>query len=135
MKTVKDVMSTLPVWVSETASFREIAARLRECRVSAFPVLDVHGKLTGVVSEADLLVKEAVPDAQFVFLAPPSWDEMVRRLVGRGTESAEEQQQRLETAKLELAAEPEFDHTVINDDVRRAADELVSLMGLTPNPR
>ena len=92
-----------------------------------------------VLLEIDLLgarqVKEAVPDAQFVFLAPPSWDEMVRRLVGRGTESAEEQQQRLETAKLELAAEPEFDHTVINDDVRRAADELVSLMGLTPNPR
>ncbi len=80
-------------------------------------------------------VKQAVPDAQFVFLAPPSWDEMVRRLVGRGTESAEEQQQRLETAKLELAAEPEFDHTVINDDVRRAADELVSLMGLTPHQR
>ena len=62
MKTVQDVMSTLPVWVSESASFREIAARLRECRVSAFPVLDVHGKLTGVVSDADLLVKEAVPD-------------------------------------------------------------------------
>src|SRR5690349_20427248 len=60
MKTVKDVMSTLPVWVNETASFREIAARLRECRVSAFPVLDAHGKVTGVVSEADLLVKEAV---------------------------------------------------------------------------
>ncbi|QCB97533.1 guanylate kinase [Arthrobacter sp. PAMC25564] len=80
-------------------------------------------------------VKKAVPAAQFVFLKPPSWDEMVRRLVGRGTESAEEQQRRLETAKLELAAEPEFDHSVINDDVRRAADELVSLMGLTPNPR
>ena len=62
MKTVKDVMSTLPVWVSETASFREIAVRLRECRVSAFPVLDAHGKVTGVVSEADLLIKEAVPD-------------------------------------------------------------------------
>jgi guanylate kinase len=80
-------------------------------------------------------VREAVPDAQFVFLAPPSWDELVRRLVGRGTESAEEQQRRLETGKVELAAEPEFDHTVINDDVRRAADELVSLMGLTPHPR
>lgn len=80
-------------------------------------------------------VKKAVPDAKFVFLAPPSWEEMVRRLVGRGTETADEQQQRLETAKLELAAEPEFDHTVINDDVRRAADELVSLMGLIPNPR
>ena len=62
MKTVKDVMSTLPVWVSETALFREIAARLRECRVSAFPVLDAHGKVTGVVSQADLLIKEAVPD-------------------------------------------------------------------------
>jgi guanylate kinase len=80
-------------------------------------------------------VKAAVPDAHFVFLAPPSWEEMVRRLVGRGTESPEEQQRRLETAKLELAAEPEFDHTIINDDVRRAADELVSLMGLTPDPR
>jgi CBS domain-containing protein len=60
MKTVKDVMSTLPVWVSETASFQDIAARLRECRVSAFPVLDGHGKVIGIVSEADLLVKEAV---------------------------------------------------------------------------
>lgn len=78
-------------------------------------------------------VKEAMPEARFVFLAPPSWDEMVRRLVGRGTESPEEQQRRLETAKIELAAEPEFDFTVVNDDVRRAADELVSLMGLTPH--
>ncbi|WP_035749813.1 guanylate kinase [Arthrobacter sp. 35W] len=78
-------------------------------------------------------VKEALPGAQFVFLAPPSWDELVRRLVGRGTETAEEQQRRLETAKLELAAEPEFDHTIVNDEVRRAAAELVTLMGLTPN--
>ncbi|WP_341394985.1 guanylate kinase [Arthrobacter sp. G119Y2] len=80
-------------------------------------------------------VKESMPEANFVFLAPPSWDEMVRRLVGRGTETPEEQQQRLETAKLELAAEPEFDHTVVNDDVQRAAAELVSLMGISPRPR
>ena len=60
MKIVKDVMSTLPVSVIETTSFQEIAARLRECRVSAFPVLDANGKVIGVVSEADLLVKEAV---------------------------------------------------------------------------
>ena len=60
MKIVKDVMSTLPVSVSETTSFQEIAARLRECRVSAFPVLDADGTVIGVVSEADLLVKEAV---------------------------------------------------------------------------
>ncbi|GAA3306094.1 MULTISPECIES: guanylate kinase [Glutamicibacter] len=75
-------------------------------------------------------VKESMPEAKFVFLAPPSWDELVRRLVGRGTESAEEQQRRLETAKLELAAESEFDVTIVNDDVARAAEELVALMGL-----
>ncbi|THJ67070.1 guanylate kinase [Arthrobacter echini] len=80
-------------------------------------------------------VRQTMPEANFVFLAPPSWDEMVRRLVGRGTESAEEQQQRLETAKLELAAEPEFNHTVVNDSVEHAADELVSLMGLHPLQR
>ena len=80
-------------------------------------------------------VKESMPEANFVFLAPPTWDEMVRRLVGRGTETPEEQQQRLETAKLELAAESEFDHTVINDDVQRAAAELVSLMGISPRQR
>jgi guanylate kinase len=55
-------------------------------------------------------------------------------LVGRGTETAEEQQRRLETAKLELAAEAEFDVTIVNDDVRRAADELVAVMGLAPHP-
>lgn len=80
-------------------------------------------------------VKRSMPEANFVFLAPPSWEEMVRRLIGRGTETPEEQQQRLETAKLELAAEAEFDHTVVNDNVRRAADELVSLMGLTAHAR
>jgi CBS domain-containing protein len=62
MKTVKDVMSALPVSVSKTATFREIVARLRECRVSGFPVIDADGKAIGVVSEADLLVKEAMAD-------------------------------------------------------------------------
>jgi len=57
---VRDVMSSLPIAVLETTPFREIAGRLRECRVSAFPVLDADGKVRGVVSEADLLVKEAV---------------------------------------------------------------------------
>jgi CBS domain-containing protein len=61
MKTVRDVMSTRPVWVSETASFKEIAAGLRESRVSAFPVLDADGRVTGVVSEADMLVKVTQP--------------------------------------------------------------------------
>ncbi|WP_448629412.1 guanylate kinase [Cellulomonas soli] len=75
-------------------------------------------------------VRETMPDARFVFLAPPSWDELVRRLVGRGTEDAEERERRLATARVELAAEPEFDHVIVNDDVTRATDELVQVMGL-----
>jgi len=73
-------------------------------------------------------VREQMPEAYFVFLAPPSWDELVRRLVGRGTESASEREVRLATARRELAAQEEFDTTIVNDDVRRAAEELVQLM-------
>ena len=73
-------------------------------------------------------VRASMPEARFVFLAPPSWDELVSRLVGRGTETEEERAVRLDTAKVELAAQQEFDHVVVNDDIRRAAEELVSLM-------
>ncbi len=73
-------------------------------------------------------VRERTDDAFFVFLAPPSWEELTRRLVGRGTESAEEQAARLRTARTEMAAQGEFDATIVNDDVRRAAAELVHLM-------
>ena len=79
-------------------------------------------------------VRRSMPGALFVFLKPPSWDELVRRLVGRGTESAQERERRLDTARLELASEPEFDVTIVNDDVHRATDELVHCMGLVPRP-
>ena len=75
-------------------------------------------------------VRETMPDALFVFLKPPSWDELVRRLVGRGTETEEERTRRLETAREELAAESEFDVTIVNHEVHDAADQLVSLMVL-----
>jgi CBS-domain-containing membrane protein len=58
--TVKDVMSTRVIWVRKDASFREMASALREHRVSAFPVLDDEARVIGVVSEADLLTKEAL---------------------------------------------------------------------------
>lgn len=74
-------------------------------------------------------VRAAMPEALFVFLAPPDWDELVRRLVGRGTESSQERTVRLATARAELAAAREFDVTIVNDDVRRASEELVSWMG------
>lgn len=73
-------------------------------------------------------VRETMPDALFVFLKPPSWEELVRRLVGRGTETEEERTRRLETAREELAAEEEFDVTIVNHEVHAAADELVALM-------
>ena len=75
-------------------------------------------------------VRETMSGARFVFLAPPSWEELVRRLVGRGTEGPDERERRLATARVELAAESEFDHVIVNDEVSRATDELVRLMGL-----
>ena len=79
-------------------------------------------------------VRASMPGALFVFLAPPSWDELVRRLVGRGTETEEERERRLDNARLELAAAPEFDVTIVNADVHQATDELVQCMGLVPRP-
>jgi guanylate kinase len=80
-------------------------------------------------------VRETKPDAFFVFLAPPSWDELVRRLVGRGTETPEERERRLQTARVELAHEAEFNVTIVNGTVSQATDDLVQCMGLTPHPR
>jgi guanylate kinase len=73
-------------------------------------------------------VRETMPGALFVFLKPPSWEELVRRLVGRGTESETERRRRLDTAVAELAAESEFDVTIVNHEVHAAAAELVALM-------
>jgi guanylate kinase len=75
-------------------------------------------------------VKRAMPEALLVFLLPPTWEELVRRLVGRGTESAEEQQRRLDTAKVELAAQDEFDVKVTNTEVGQAAREVVELLAV-----
>jgi guanylate kinase len=73
-------------------------------------------------------VKRAAPDAHMVFLAPPSWDELVRRLTGRGTESPEVIARRLATAREELAAADEFDITLVNTSVTEVCRQLVALM-------
>ncbi|MDQ1128511.1 guanylate kinase [Microbacterium sp. SORGH_AS_0888] len=72
-------------------------------------------------------VRRAAPDATLVFLLPPSWDELVQRLVGRGTEDAEERARRLRTAKRELAAQGEFDFHVVNAEVAEAARQVAAL--------
>ena len=88
-----------------------------------------------VLLEIDLqgarAVRTTMPEARLVFLLPPSWDELVRRLIGRGTETPVEQQRRLETARVELAAQDEFDFKVINHDVSQAAQEVVELMAVS----
>lgn len=76
-------------------------------------------------------VRAAMPDAYLVFLAPPSWDELRRRLVGRGTELTAEVAARLEEAKVELAAADEFDAEIVNENVSRAAADLVALIERT----
>lgn len=73
-------------------------------------------------------VRAADPQAQLVFLMPPSWDELELRLRGRATESDERIAARLARARVELEAATEFDARVVNDDVERAAAELVSLI-------
>ncbi|MFD4410875.1 guanylate kinase [Streptomyces sp. NPDC058466] len=73
-------------------------------------------------------VRESMSEALLVFLAPPSWEELVRRLTGRGTEPPEVIERRLEAAKIELAAEPEFDVTLVNTSVEDVARELLALM-------
>lgn len=80
-------------------------------------------------------VRDSMPEALFVFLAPPSWEELERRLIGRGTETEEQQRRRLDTAHEELAAEEEFDATVVNTEVHAAGEELVTLMSSPRSPR
>lgn len=72
------------------------------------------------------LVRAAMPSAFLVFLKPPSLAELQRRLLGRGTENPEQIRDRMEIAARELAAETEFDATVVNDDVESAAARLVA---------
>ena len=98
------------------------------------PVLDKleHGEPT--LLEIDVQgarqVRAAMPDALLVFLAPPSWEELVRRLVGRGTETPEVRERRLTAARAELAAESEFNVTLVNTSVEDVARELLTLMGV-----
>ena len=96
------------------------------------PVEDKLAKGEKVLLEIDVQgarqVRAAMPETLLVFLAPPSWAELERRLRGRGTEDPELIQRRLDTAAIELAAQDEFDHTVVNTSVPEAAETLVRLM-------
>lgn len=94
-----------------------------------------HSVLLEIDLQGARSVREKMPEALLVFLLPPTWEELVRRLIGRGTESPEEQARRLETAKVELAAQDEFDVKVVNNDVGQAAREVVELLDVPATGR
>ena len=98
------------------------------------PVLEALAAGRPALLEIDLQgarqVRANCPEATFVFLAPPSWEELVRRQHGRGTESAAEREARLATARVEMAAQSEFDHVVVNDDLGEAVKDLLTLIRL-----
>ncbi|MGH3772661.1 MAG: guanylate kinase [Pseudonocardiaceae bacterium] len=98
------------------------AAPVRQALATGRPTLleiEVHGARQ---------VRAAMPDALLVMLVPPSWEVLRRRLSHRGTEDPAARDRRLRVAKDELDAVGEFDAVVVNDDVQRAARELISLM-------
>lgn len=98
------------------------------------PVDEALAQGRPVILEIDLQgarqVKRHMPEAQLVFLAPPSWEELVSRLVGRATEDEATRERRLQTARDELECQHEADHIVVNAVLEETVQALVSLMGL-----
>lgn len=110
----------------------EIHGGLHRSGTPAGPVRAATAAGRPVLIEVDLAgaraVKQAMPEATTVFLAPPSWEALESRLTGRGTETPEAMARRLETAKAELAAQGDFDEVVVNSQLESACAELVSLL-------
>jgi guanylate kinase len=110
----------------------EIHGGLHRSGTLAQPVHDATAAGHPVLIEVDLAgaraVKQAMPEAISVFLAPPSWEALEARLIGRGTETAEVIERRLTTARAELAAQDDFDEVVVNSQLETACAELVSLL-------
>jgi len=116
----------------------EIHGGLQRSGTPAQPVRDALESGRPVLIEVDLAgaraIKHALPEAVTVFLAPPSWADLERRLAGRATESPAVMARRLATARAELAAQDDFDVVVVNRQLESACSELVSLLvGTAPN--
>jgi guanylate kinase len=92
----------------------------------------------GIVLEVDVQgarqVRERLPEAKLIFIEPPSFEDLERRLAGRGSDRPEQIERRLEAARTELAAAGEFDHRVVNDDLQRALQELSDLAATMSRP-
>ncbi len=113
----------------------DIHGGLHRSGTLAQPVRDAARAGRSVLIEVDLAgaraIKQAMPEALTVFLAPPSWAALEARLTGRGTESEDAMQRRLATARDELAAQGDFDAVVVNSELESACTELIALLGET----
>lgn len=116
----------------EMLEWAEIHGGLQRSGTPAQPVVEALDAGRPVLVEVDLVgarnVKASLPEAETVFLAPPSWDVLVERLTGRGTESQEVIERRLETARNELAAKDEFDHVVVNENLDDAVAAITAIL-------
>ena len=99
-----------------------LRSELERCLAAGVPVV-LEIELQGARQ-----VREAMPEATAVFIAPPSLDALRARLVGRGTDSPDQVDERLRTAESELAAQPEFTHVVVNDRLEDATDQLAAIV-------
>ncbi|OZC66720.1 guanylate kinase [Rhodococcus sp. 06-462-5] len=116
----------------ELLEWASIHGGLQRSGTPAAPVEAALEAGSPVLLELDLAGARAVrvskPEALLVFMAPPTWDDLVSRLVGRATEESAATERRLETARVELAAQNEFDTVVVNTDVDHSCEQLVSLL-------
>jgi guanylate kinase len=116
----------------ELLEWASIHGGLQRSGTPAAPVEAALEAGSPVLLELDLAGARAVrvskPEAMLVFMAPPTWDDLVSRLVGRATEESAATERRLETARVELAAQDEFDTVVVNTDVDHSCEQLVSLL-------
>lgn len=121
----------------EMLEWADIHGGLQRSGTPAEPVEAALAAGRPVLVEVDLVgarnVAALMPEARTVFVAPPSWETLVERLTGRGTETQEVIERRLQTARTELDAQDEFDHIIVNDDLDRAVTEIREiLLGNTP---
>lgn len=116
----------------EMLEWADIHGGLQRSGTPAGPVREALEAGRPVLVEVDIVgarnIKRLMPEAETVFLAPPSWEVLVERLTGRGTEPEDVIQRRLQTARAELAVQDEFDKVVVNDDVEVAVSSIADIL-------
>ncbi|MDK8625098.1 guanylate kinase [Corynebacterium appendicis] len=122
----------------EMLEWADIHGGLQRSGTPAAPVREALDAGRPVLVEVDLAgarnIKEIMPEAVTVFLAPPSWEVLVERLTGRATETEDVIARRLQTARAELAAQDEFDDVIVNNDLDEAVEGISDILLCVQRP-